>query len=502
MPYFIGLDVGTTGAKAVLINEKGTLCGQTTEEYPMSTPKPLWCEQDPEEWWNASVKAFRQILKSKNIQSDQVKGIGLTGQMHGLVLLDENGNVLRPCIMWNDQRTAKQCEEITQRIGNKTLLELIANPVLPGFTLPKLLWVRKQEPGIYEKIKHILLPKDYVRYKLTGVYATDVSDASGMAMLDVANRKWSDRILREFEIPGVWLPRLFESVEITGNITEDAAKQSGLSEGTPVAAGGGDQAAGAVGCGVVSPGIVSITIGTSGVVFAHSDMMAVEPEGKLHSFCHAVPDSWHLMGVTLAAGGSLRWYRDTFGNGEKYDALLDKAQRVNPGADGVFFLPYLAGERTPYPDPNAQGAFFGLTLRHDRNHFIRAVLEGVAYSLRDCLELMKAIDIPIRQIRLSGGGAKSLLWRQIISDVINQEVVTLNSTEGAPYGAALLASVGTGYYSTVEEICEAAIEIGDRNEPDKANIGIYDNAYHLYRQLYPALKEPFVKNTTLLTGGV
>ena len=509
MNYYIGIDIGTTGAKALLVDERGTVCAQAASEYSFSTPKSLWCEQNPADWWNATRTVFRELVDKTSKAGESIKGIGLTGQMHGLVLLDERGEVLRPCIMWNDQRTGSQCENITEKIGYDRLLNLIANPVLPGFTLPKILWVRENEPDIYKKIVHIVLPKDYIRYKLTGEFATDVSDASGMAVLDVAHRKWNDELLDELSVPREWLPKVYESPEVTGVISNRASEQTGLQEGIPVVAGGGDQAAGAVGCGIVSPGIVSVTIGTSGVVFAHSDQMALQPEGKLHSFCHAVPGAWHLMGVTLAAGGSLRWYRDTFAtqeieqarqsNIEVYDVLLKRVQKINAGADGVFFLPYLAGERTPYPDPGAQGVFFGLSLRHTRDHLLRAVMEGVGYSLRDCLELVKSVGVPITQIRLSGGGARSAVWRQIIADIFNEEVITLNTSDGAPYGAALLAAVGTEKFSSVREACDATIAIGERHSPNPENTKRYEDGYTIYKELYPSLKKSFQQNTQLLT---
>ena len=501
MKYCIGLDIGTTGAKALLVDEDGNVTGSATNEYPMSTPRPLWSEQNPEDWWTAARKSFRAVVEQSKIKAHDVAAIGLTGQMHGLVLLDAAGKVLRPCIMWNDQRTAAECAEITAIVGEARLLTLTANPVLPGFTAPKIVWVRKNEPEIFAKISHVLLPKDYIRYRLTGEFATDVSDASGTSLLDVKHRAWSSEMLHALHIPGSWMPRVVESIEVTGSVTPDASRETGLLSGTPVVGGAGDQAAGAVGNGIVMPGIVSVTVGTSGVVFAHTDQLAVEQHGRLHAFCHAVPGAWHVMGVTLAAGGSLRWFRDVLGEPERtiagrkgvdpYEILMETAAQSPAGSEGLFFLPYLSGERTPHPDPNARGAFIGLTVRHTRAHLIRSVLEGVAYSLRDCLELTKDMGLKTTQIRASGGGARSPLWRQILSDVFDAELVTVTSTEGAPYGAALLAGVGATIYPTVADACRTTIHLSTSTQPDSVRSRTYNRAYGVYRELYPALKESF-----------
>lgn len=501
MAYLLGLDVGTTGAKALLVNPEGKVVASATNEYPMFTPQPLWSEQNPEDWWKATQRSFKRVLAQADVKPDEVAGIGLTGQMHGLVLLDASGKVLRPCIMWNDQRTASQCASITEKIGRKRLMELTGNPVLPGFTAPKILWVREHEPEIYRQIAHILLPKDFIRYRLTGEFATDVSDASGTSLLDVRNRQWSKELLNLLEIPERWMPQLYESPDVTGQVTFTAVDTVFLKPGIAVVAGAGDQAAGAVGSGIVVPGFVSVTLGTSGVVFAHTDQLVVEREGRLHAFCHAVPGKWHIMGVTLAAGGSLRWFRDTLGQPEQaiartrsvdpYEVLVEEAAKAPPGSDGLIFLPYLSGERTPYPDPYARGSFIGLTVRHSKSHMVRAVLEGVAYSLRDCLELTKSLGLEIKEVRVSGGGARSVLWRQILADVCHVELVTMTSTEGASYGAALLAGVGTKVYPDVIEACRNTIHVSNRTIPDSARSNIYENFYRIYRHLYPALKSAF-----------
>ncbi|MDO8550332.1 MAG: xylulokinase [Ignavibacteria bacterium] len=508
MNYYLGLDIGTTGAKAILINSRGEVIESATSEYPMFNPRPLWSEQNPEDWWKAAQESFNKVLKENKINKSDVKGIGLTGQMHGLVLLDKDGKVLRPCIMWNDQRTIKECEEISSLIGFDNLLRITGNPVLPGFTAPKILWVKKNEPHVYEKIEHILLPKDYIRFCLTGEFATDVSDASGTSLLNVSKRNWSDEILSTLDIPKTWMPEVYESVEATGKVTESAAEKTGLNYGTPIVAGGGDQAAGGVGTGTVKEGITSVVLGTSGVVFSHTDNLTIEPEGKLHAFCHSVPGAWHVMGVTLSAAGSFKWYKETFGETEKqiaaeknknvYDLLIKQAEEIPAGSEGLIFLPYLTGERTPYPDPDAKGTFTGITIRHSKKHFIRSVLEGVAYSLKDCLELSRGLGLEITEVRISGGGARSKLWRQILADVFNTEMVTLTTTEGAPYGAALLSAVGTGEYSSVEEVCEKTIKISESTKPAADSIRLYEEYYQIYKSLYPSLKESFKKISSVV----
>ena len=492
MAYFLGIDVSTTATKALIIDGDGTVVAVASTEYPFETPKPLWSEQDPKLWWDGAVSSIKAVLKESRLKGEDIGAIGLTGQMHGLVLLDENGQVLRPSILWNDQRTAAECDQIRRRVGVDELISITGNDALTGFTAPKLLWVRNNEPEVYAKIHHILLPKDYLRLRLTGVYATDKAGAAGTLFLNVRRRKWSERILRRLDIPHSWLPPTHEGPEITGVVTVEAAGQTGLSEGTPVVGGGGDQSAQAVGVGAVTKGIVALTLGTSGVVFASVDEPFVDPRGRLHAFCHAVPGRWHLMGVMLSAAGSLRWYRDTLAPGMDYSKLLEPASSVPPGSDGLLFLPYLTGERTPYPDPTARGAFVGLTVRHRREHMTRAVLEGVAFGLRDSFELMRETGLEyIDQVRVSGGGARSELWRSVLANVLGTELVTVNTTEGAAFGAAILAGVGAGHWESVEEATDATVRITGTSAVDDGTAQIYERYYREYRQLYPALKDSF-----------
>ncbi len=501
MSYLLGIDVGTSGAKALLIDADGNVIASAIEEYPLSTPRPLWAEQGPEDWWQATVAAIRAVLARSGAKSSDIGGLGLTGQMHGMVALGSKGEVLRPCIMWNDQRTAVQCAEIMEAVGRERFLSQTGNLALPGFTAPKILWVRENEPQVYRRIAHVLLPKDYIRYRLTGEYATEVSDASGTVLFDVAHRRWSAEVLQALDIPASWLPKSYESPEVTGALSQAAAQATGLRPGLPVVGGGGDQAAQAVGSGIVRAGVVSVTVGTSGVVFAHTDQMKLDQQARLHSFCHAVPGRWHVMGVMLSAGGSLRWLRDTIAGPERevgrlsgadpYEVMIAEAAQVAPGCEGLLFLPYLTGERTPYPDPNARGAFVGLTLRHGKGALVRAVLEGVSYGLRDSLELLRALQIPIQQVRASGGGARSALWRQIMADIFGAELVTINITEGAAFGAALLAGVGAGVYRDVFEASERTIRVLDRTEPIAASVATYDGFYAAYRTLYGQLKPTF-----------
>lgn len=489
--FFIGIDVGTSGAKAILIDQIGRVIATATNEYPMYNPHPLWCEQNPEDWWQAVQKSISEIISRQKINPEEIKGIGLTGQMHGLVTLDVNGKSLYPCIMWNDQRTSEECKEITSLVGFESLLSITGNPALPGFTAPKIVWLKKHKPDLYSKIHKILLPKDYIRFRLTNEFVTDVSDASGTSLLNVKKRNWSKEILTILEIPIDWLPIVLESKEISGKITKEIAAETGLKEGTPVIAGAGDQAAGAVGCGAVKEGLISVTLGTSGVVFTSSNIFRIEPEGKLHAFCHAVPDTWHLMGVTLSAAGSFKWFKDTFFNESSYDLLTKSAETISPGSEGLIYLPYLSGERTPYPDPDAKGSFIGITLRHNQSHFIRALLEGVSYSLKDCYQLISNLGITADKIIISGGGAKSKLWKSIIADLFGIEINTLNCTEGAPYGAAILAAVGIGYYNNISEACETVLKIDSSTLPNKNNFNLYNDYYSVYRELYPSLKTSF-----------
>ena len=488
MAYLLGIDVSTTATKALLCDERGQVVGVTAQEYPFDTPKPLWSEQAPSLWWEAAARSIRAALAAAGADAGDIAAVGLTGQMHGLVLLDDHGEVLRPAILWNDQRTGAECDEIRRRVGPSRLIAVTGNDALTGFTAPKALWVRRHEPGVFARARHLLLPKDYVRLQLTGEYAMDVADGAGTLLMDVRARTWSDEVLSALDIPRAWMPPLFEGPAITGRVTPVAAQATGLRAGTPVVAGGGDQAAQAVGVGAVREGIVALTLGTSGVVFAATSEPRIDPQGRLHAFCHSVPGRWHLMGVMLSAAGSLRWFRDTVAPGTPYPDLLAPAAGVPAGCEGLIFLPYLTGERTPYPDPHARGAFVGLTVRHTRAHLTRAVLEGVAFGLRDGFDLMKAAGLAaIEQVRVSGGGARSPLWQQILADVLDAELVTVNTTEGAAYGAALLAGVGAGVWPDVDAACRACVTTAGRVSPAPGTRSTYAEAHGIYRALYPAI---------------
>jgi xylulokinase len=492
--YFLGIDTSTTSSKALLIDERGEVIAVASSPHTLQTPKPLWSEQSPLEWWNAVSLSIRAVLEKAGIDGERIAAVGLTGQMHGLVLLDEAGYVLRPAILWNDQRTQSQCDEIHHIIGKEKFIQITGNVALTGFTAPKILWVKENEPDLYAKASHVLLPKDYIRLKLTGEYAMDKADGAGTVLFDLKSRDWSEEVLAALAIPRAWMPQTFEGAEFTGCITEEAASQTGLKVGTPVAAGGGDQAAQAVGVGAVEPGIVGLTVGTSGVVFATTPAALIEPEGRLHAFCHAVPGMWHFMGVMLSAAGSLQWYRDTLASDLSFDELLREAEPVPAGSEGLQFLPYLSGERTPHPDPLARGAFIGLTLRHSRAHMTRAVLEGVAFGLKDSFTLIQNAGLgDITQVRASGGGTKGALWRQILASVLNAELVTVNTTEGAAYGAALLAGVGAGAWSDVPSACKTSVKITGSTLPDLAQVDVYERSYALFRELYPLLKSSFAK---------
>ena len=490
--YFLGIDVSTTGAKALVVDELGKVIASATTPLALANPQPLWSEQAPEDWWQGVVHSLRLVLQQAGLPASSIVAIGLTGQMHGLVLLSDAGEVLRPAILWNDQRTASQCDEIRRRLGFEHLVQVTGNNALTGFTAPKILWVQQNEPDVYARSRHILLPKDYVRYRLTGQYAMDKADGSGTLLFDLKARSWSQEVLDALEIPNEWLPPTFEGPQVTGRVSPEAAAVTGLLAGTPVMAGGGDQAAQAVGVGAVEPGIVALTLGTSGVVFATTGAAHIEPQGRLHAFCHALPATWHFMGVMLSAAGSLQWYRDTLAPGESFDDLLTPAVAVPAGSEGLLFLPYLTGERTPHPDPLARGAFIGLTVRHTRPHLTRAVLEGVAFGLLDSFELIKSAGaVDVRQVRVSGGGARSPLWRQILADVFNAELVTVNTTEGAAFGAALLAGVGAGAWGDVPAACAAVIQLTGSNRPDPEIHAQYQEVYPLYCQAYPALQDIF-----------
>lgn len=489
MPFLIGLDSSTTATKALLIDDKGTVLGVESTEYDFETPHPLWTEQHPDLWWQGTVQSIRKLLDRLSINPQEIVGIGVTGQMHGLVLLDEHGEVIRPALLWNDQRTGPQCDTIRARLGKKKLIAITGNDALTGFTAPKIVWVQEEEPDLYAKARHVLLPKDYVRFKLTGEHATDKAGAAGTLLFDVAQRDWSDEVLKALNIDRTLMPQTFEGTEITGRTTKEAAALTGLPEGIPVVGGGGDQAAQAVGVGAVKEGIVALTLGTSGVIFASSNTPAIEPDGRLHAFCHAVPNRWHMMGVMLSAAGSLRWYRDTVAPDVSFADLSSEVADVSRGCDGLLFLPYLTGERTPHPDPYARGAFIGLTVRHERKHMTRAVLEGVGFGLRDSFTLIEGSGLPkAEKVLISGGGAKSPYWRQILADILNAELSTINTAEGAAFGAALLAGVGTGIWPDIDAAHSDVIEITGTTTPDPEAAEAYEVYYRLYRELYPALK--------------
>ena len=498
MTYFLGIDTSTTSSKALIIDQMGKVIAVASSPHSLQTPKPMWSEQNPDEWWEAVSTCIKTSLEKAGIKGEGIAAIGLTGQMHGLVLLDEAGNVLRPAILWNDQRTQSQCDEIHQRFGKEKFIQKTGNVALTGFTAPKILWVKENEPEVFARARHILLPKDFVRYKLTNEYAMDKADGSGTVLFDLRARDWSDDVLAALEIPRSWMPQTFEGSEFTGYVTEAAAALTGLKAGTPVAAGGGDQEAGAVGMGAVETGVVALTVGTSGVVFATTPSALIEPNGRLHAFCHAAPGMWHFMGVMLSAAGSLQWYRDTLAPEMSFDDLVKEAEAVPAGSEGLLFLPYLSGERTPHPDPLARGAFIGLTIRHSRAHMTRAVLEGVSFGLKDSFTLIQNAGLgKITQIRASGGGTKSPLWRQILASVLNAELVTVNTTEGGAYGAALLAGVGAGAWKDVASACEACIKITGSTQPVPEQVKIYQKAYLIYQELYPELKDSFTKMTEL-----
>src|SRR5215207_554027 len=492
--YFLGIDTSTTSSKALIMNEHGEVIAVASSPHTLQTPRPLWSEQDPREWWEAVAASIRSVLETAGIGGEGIEAVGLTGQMHGLVLLDEAGNVLRPAILWNDQRTQSQCDEIHRIIGKEKFIQITGNIALTGFTAPKILWVKENEPEVFAKAKHVLLPKDYIRCKLTSEYAMDKADGAGTVLFDLKARDWSDKVLSALNIPRAWMPQTFEGTQFTGYVTDESASITGLKVGTPVAAGGGDQAAGAVGVGAVEAGIVGLTVGTSGVVFATTPSALIEPEGRLHAFCHAVPGLWHFMGVMLSAAGSLQWYRDTLAPNMNFDDLLKEAEAISAGSEGLQFLPYLSGERTPHPDPSARGAFIGLTIRHSRGHMTRAVLEGVAFGLKDSFTLIQNAGLgAITQVRATGGGTKSALWRQILASVLEAELVAVNTTEGAAYGAALLEGVGAGVWTDVKSACKEVIKIIETTQPSQQDAEPYRRAYSIYQNLYPVLKPSFDK---------
>ena len=491
MAHILGIDVSTTATKAVLVDGTGVVVGIGSAEYTYDVPQPLWSEQDPELWWSGAIAAIGSVLASTGVPADDIDAIGLTGQMHGAVLLDAADAVLRPAILWNDQRTAAECDAIRAAVGPARLIAITGNDALTGFTAPKLVWVRDHEPEIWQRVAHVLLPKDFVRLRLSGEHALDKADGAGTILFDLAARDWSPVILDALRIDPAWMPRTFEGPAVTGTVTALAARATGLRAGTPIVAGGGDQAANAVGTGVVSPGTVALSLGTSGVIFAATDRPIFEPAGRVHAFCHALPDRWHLMSVMLSAAGSLRWFREALAPDVSFADLVEAAGEVPAGSDGLLFLPYLTGERSAHPDPLARGAFVGLTVRHDRRHLTRAVLEGVAFGLRDGLDLMTAAGMPApNEIRVSGGGTASALWRQILADVLDAEIATVNTTEGAAFGAALLAAVGAGWFASVPEATKAVVAATPSASPGRDR-DVLGEVHERYRALYPALAPTF-----------
>jgi len=488
----LGIDVGTTGTRAIVVGNDGrVLAAATSAHAPFASPQPVWAEQQPADWWRATQQAVRSAIAGSGVAPNDIAAVGLSGQMHGAVLLDDAGDVVRPAIIWCDQRTEAECQWLTNEIGRTRLLELTSNPALTNFTLTKLLWVRRHEPAAWTRVRHVLLPKDYVRFRLSGEYATDVADASGTLLLDVARRAWSPEVMQATDIAPSLLPSVFESSEVCARISAAAAALTGIPAGTPIVAGAGDQAAGAVGMGITRPGVVSATIGTSGVVFAATDRPVLDPLGRLHTFCHAIPGRWHIMGVTQGAGLSLRWWRDQWGltaDDRGYETLTAEAATAPPGADGVLWAPYLMGERTPHLDPQVRAALLGLSAHHTRRHIARAVLEGVAFSLRDSFTIFAELAVPLRQVRLGGGGARSALWRQIQADVYGHPVETVAADEGAAFGAALLAGVGAGLWPDVDSACDRFVHVATITNPSAAATAVLNERYGEYRRVYAALK--------------
>lgn len=487
--YFIGIDVSTTASKAVVIDETGNVVATQGYPHQLSTPRPLWSEQDPHDWWGATSAALRDVLKE--VSADDVAAIGLTGQMHGLTTMDENGEIVRPAILWNDQRSGAQCDAITEKVGPKNLYQLIGSLLLPGFTAPKIMWLRENEPESYAKIKHVLLPKDYVRYRLSGAYVADVADGSGFGLMSIGTRTWSDEMMAAFDIPPEWLPELCESQDVSAHVSEEAANETGLKAGTPIVGGAGDQPAGGVGSGIVKMGQVSMSVGTSGVAYASNNTYSPEPDGRLHTFCGPVPDTWFHMGVMLSAAGGLRWFHDELAGGRSYDELNALVAEVPRGSRGLLFAPYMTGERNPHPDPYARGAFVGLTLRHGIAEMARCVMEGVAFGMRDNLELLRGQGINPTEAVVSGGAARSPVWRQLMTDIMGIPLYTVNTHEGAAFGAAILAAVGAEAYPDVPTATEAMVRKVDQTDPDPAGVKDYEDLYPVFREIYPALAKSF-----------
>ncbi len=493
MSYLLGLDIGTSGVKGLLLSVEGEIKLTRTESYPLSTPKSGWAEQNPEDWWEATKKCIASVINDSGINSADIKGISFSGQMHSSVFLDENMGIIRPAILWSDTRTSKQCQEIYDRAGGlESLISYVSNPALEGFTAPKILWLKENEPENFSKVKLVLLPKDYIRYKLTGEIHMDVSDGAGTLMMDVKEKDWSDELLEKMGLSREILPPLVESVAVTGRITAEVANQTGLETGTLVVAGGADNSCGAVGSGIIKEGRVMVSIGTSGVVVAFADKPVADNQGRMHLFNHSKPDSWYMMGVMLSAGMSFSWMKDSLFAGKlDYDELNRLAEEVKAGSEGLIFLPYLYGERTPHADANARGVYFGISGKHEQKHFVRSVMEGVTYGLRDSLELIKEQGVAVDEIRAIGGGAKSAVWQQILADIFGQEISLLNVEEGPAFGAALIAGVGVGVYSSFEEAEEGIIKVIDKIKPDPENVKKYNEYYPLFKKIYGSLKDDF-----------
>jgi xylulokinase len=501
MNYLLGIDVGTTGIKAALFDTKGKLNYSSFKEYPLITPHPNWVEQNPTDWWEKTLEALKDITENSKIPADQIKGISLSGQMHSSVFLDKEGEVIRPCILWCDQRTNKECREIIDKVGEKKLISITGNTAMTGFTAPKVLWLRNNEPDNYKNLNTLFMPKDYIRYKLTGKLAAEFSDASATILFNIKEKKWDKELLKALDIDNAILPDCYESIDVCGKITKEVSKITGILSGTPVIAGGADNTCGAVGTGIVKQGLMMVSLGTSGIVFCHSETPKIDEGKRIHAFCHSAPGKWYLMGCMLSAGGAFRWFRDELAAEEKkiakskkidtYEILTEEAQKISVGSEGLFFLPYLTGERSPHNDPYAKGAYIGITLRHNKKHMIRALLEGISFGLRDSLEVVKDLGQEINEIRITGGGARSPVWRQMLADIFNLPLKTITSSEGPALGAAIMAGVGVGIYENIEKACEDIIKTEETTEPAQKNVEKYQNFYKTYGRLYKSLKKDF-----------
>ncbi len=501
MAYLVGIDIGTSGTKTLLMSETGQIVAQATEEYPLHAPQPGWSEQNPQDWWRATCNTLKKVLADSGVSPSEIKGVGYSGQMHGSVFLDEKGEVVRPCILWNDGRTFRECQEITEKATPEKLHEWVSNPAMTGFTAPKVVWLKNNEPENFKRVRHVMLPKDYIRYRMTGEVATDISDAAGTVLYNVRERRWSTELLDVLGIPHDWMPRVYASYEVTGTVTEAASKECGLAVGTPIVGGGADNPCGAVGSGVVVEGRVMLSLGTSGVIFSPANTAKVDPGERLHTFNASPPDQWYLMGVVLSAGMCLRWYRDKYAAAERaeaaqkgvdpYDIMMQAAGQIQPGAEGLYFLPYIMGERCPINDPHARGAYIGLSFRHEPAHMIRAIVEGVSFALRDNMEVIRALGVQIDQVRLIGGGAKSPLWRQMMADILGTEIAILKGGEGPAQGAAILAGKGVGLYDDLKAATDALLPLAQTIAPNEAAQRRYNEIYGLYHALYPALRQHY-----------